>query len=54
MIRGQVTSARADGSGLEARVAVDIAAANLIYQSPEVVVDTGDVDVGFGKRSPGP
>lgn len=41
MIRGRVTSARNDGSGLEARVAVDIAAVNLIYQSLEVVVDTG-------------
>ncbi len=40
MIRGQVRS-RVGGTVLEARVRIDIAGANLIFQTLEVVVDTG-------------
>lgn len=40
MIRGQVRS-QADGTVLEAWVSVDIAGANLLFHTLEVVVDTG-------------
>ena len=41
MIRGQVIPAMDGGSGLEARVEIDIAGGNLIFQTVDVVVDTG-------------
>lgn len=40
MIRGQVRSLE-EGAVLEARVSVDIAGTNLLFQAVEVVVDTG-------------
>ena len=41
MIRGEVSPARNDGTGLEARISVDIVGITQIYQTLEVVVDTG-------------
>ena len=41
MIRGEVRPARDDGTGLEARISVDIVGITQIYQTLEVVVDTG-------------
>ena len=41
MIRGQVRPARDDDTGLEARITVDIVGANQVFQTLEVVVDTG-------------
>ena len=41
MIRGRVSPARDDDRALEARISIDIAGANWIFQTLEVVVDTG-------------
>lgn len=41
MVNGQVEPAREDGTGLEARITVNIVGANLAFQALEVVVDTG-------------
>ena len=41
MIRGLVRPARDDGTGLEARITVPIVGVNRIFQTLEVVVDTG-------------
>ena len=41
MIRGRVTRAEGEGTGLEARVPVDIVDAIGVFRTLEVVVDTG-------------
>ena len=41
MIMGRVEPARSDGTGLEARIAIDIAGVNRGFERLEVVVDTG-------------
>ena len=41
MIRGTVGPARADGTGLEARIPIDISTANGFFHTLEAVVDTG-------------
>ncbi|MDE2785759.1 MAG: clan AA aspartic protease [Chloroflexota bacterium] len=41
MIRGEVRPARDDGTGLEARIPVDIVGITRIFRTLEVVVDTG-------------
>ena len=41
MIRGEVKPARDDGTGLEARISVDIVGIIRIFRTLEVVVDTG-------------
>lgn len=41
MIRGEVKRARDDGTGLEARISVDIVGIARIFRTLEVVVDTG-------------
>ena len=41
MIRGQVRPSQENSTGLEARISVEIAAANQIFQTLEAVVDTG-------------
>ena len=41
MIRGTVGPARADGTGLEAWIPLEVSAASGAFHSLEVVVDTG-------------
>ena len=41
MIRGQVRPSQDNSTGLEARISVEIVAANQIFQTLESVVDTG-------------